>query len=128
MEGKYGDFARGWLCENSLSEIRAMRFLERDHRQQPLTQSHMKTWHRLCNLSDGKFLRGLSLDMLSVHKKSEGIVVSPQWISSKKANFTTRSFKPGALGRMCITASPLWLEKQTGEHGSISAHLMIAFR
>jgi hypothetical protein len=58
LAGKFGHRARDWWYANTASDVRAERFLQRDHSGQPVSESKMKTWHRLCNFSDGKFLRG----------------------------------------------------------------------
>ena len=75
LAGKFGHRARDWWYANTASDVRAERFLQRDQSGQPVSESKMKTWHRLCNFSDGKFLRGFltGLALLRIYGKHRKI-------------------------------------------------------
>ena len=58
LSGMHGHRARDWWYGNSASDVRAQRFQEKNPGNQQISTNAMKHWHRLCNLSDEKFLRG----------------------------------------------------------------------
>jgi len=58
LAGKHGHQARAWWYENADVDIRADRYLSKKLDGGEITANAMKTCHRLCNLSDGKYLCG----------------------------------------------------------------------